>query len=81
MMTSCPASKVVPWMRWFCHHFAVFSVAIPRSSARTCAATADGASPTTEPGPCSCFPGAAERVHGGCLARPGGTDEHVEHPS
>ena len=32
MMTSCPASKSVPWTRWFCHHFAVFSVAIPRFS-------------------------------------------------
>jgi hypothetical protein len=53
MMTSWPASNVVPWRRWFCHHFAVFSVAIPRSSARTWAATADGASPTTEPEPCS----------------------------
>ena len=21
MMTSWPASKVVPWMRWFCHHY------------------------------------------------------------
>ena len=53
MMTSWPASNVVPWMRWFCHHFAVFSVPIPRSSARTWAATADGARPTTEPEPCS----------------------------
>ncbi|GEM_PF-1260354 len=32
MMTSCPGWKVVPWRRWLCCHFAVFSVAIPRSS-------------------------------------------------
>ena len=45
--------NVVPYMMWFCHHFAVFSVAMPRSSARTCAATAEGASPITDPVPCS----------------------------
>ena len=34
-------------------HLAVFSVAIPSSSASTSAAAADGARPITEPGPCS----------------------------
>ena len=52
MMTSCPALKLAPVCWWVVHHFAVFSVAIPRSSASTCAATADGASPTTDPAPC-----------------------------
>ena len=52
MITSCPALKVTPVCWWVVHHFAVFSVAIPRSSASTCAATADGASPTTDPTPC-----------------------------
>ena len=34
-------------------HLAVFSVSIPSSSASTCAATAEGARPITDPGPCS----------------------------
>ena len=34
-------------------HWAVLSVTMPRSAARTCAAFADGASPTTVPGPYS----------------------------
>ena len=46
------ANDACPWR--FCHHFAVFSVAIPRSSASSRAAAAEGASPTTEPAPCSC---------------------------
>lgn len=52
MMTSCPALKVGRCVWWVVQHLAVFSVVIPRSSASTCAATADGASPTTEPAPC-----------------------------
>ena len=41
-------------MRWFSAiHFAVFSVGTPTASASTSAAAADGASPTTDPAPCS----------------------------
>ena len=39
--------------RHSCSHLAVFSVSIPSSSARTSEAAAEGARPTTDPGPCS----------------------------
>ncbi len=53
-ITSWFLRNVVPMVRWLCHHFTVFSVWTPRSSASTWAATAEGASPTTEPAPYSC---------------------------
>ena len=40
-------------MRCWAIHWAVLSVTMPRSAARTCAAFADGANPMTLPGPCS----------------------------
>ncbi len=36
-----------------CSHFAVFSHGTPSASASSCAAAADGASPSTVPGPCA----------------------------
>ena len=48
-MTSWPARNGLR----SCNHLAVVSVVMPSSSARTCAAAAEGASPITEPGPCS----------------------------
>ena len=49
------ASRVAWRSAWRCcsvSHLAVFSVGMPTASARTSAAAADGASPTTEPTPC-----------------------------
>ncbi len=39
------------WRTCSVSHLLVFSVSTPNSSARTCAAAADGANPTTEPAP------------------------------
>ena len=44
---------MAPVLRNVCSHLAVFSVPMPKSSARTWAATADGARPTTVSLPCS----------------------------
>ena len=59
-------------------HLAVFSVGMPTASARTSAAAAEGASPTTEPGPWVGLPGSADSGHGGGLSGPGRPDKHIE---
>ena len=61
-------------------HLAVFSVGIPTCSASTSAAVAEGASPIDRPGSVGVFPGGAEAGHGGRLAGPGRTDQHVQDP-
>ena len=61
-------------------HLAMFSASIPSSSPSTWAATAEGASPITDPGPCL-FPHGSQPGHGGRLPGTGRADQHVEHPS
>src|SRR5699024_9848515 len=78
MITSCPRVNVVPWSWWLVHHLAVFSVAIPRSSASTWAATADGASPTTDPLPCSASHAFRSALIAVVLPAPAGQDHRDE---
>ena len=59
-------------------HLAVFSVSMPISSARTSAAAAEGASPSTDPGPCSLSHAARSPAMVGGLPGAGRPDEHVE---
>ena len=54
---------------------------MPRSSARTCAAIADGANPTTLPGPCSASHIARTPARDVVFPVPGRPDQHVDDPS
>ncbi len=61
-------------------HLAVFSVPIPSPAARTSAAAADGARPTTLPGPCSASQAVRRAARVWVLPLPAG-DQDVDDPA